>query len=158
MAVTTCCSEETSVTVEYLQQIHDRHEEWLIEKSVNIPPRFALSTSILLFSWTLFTVIREGVAIYYGNFGFPAKEIALKKSNPDILVLSNNPEIPIVKSGNGDDPSIPVITLLSEMLLKQSWCPNWHEAKRHQLNQNTWIRISSIQLCWLPWNHVTWNS
>jgi len=31
-------SEETSVTLEYLQQIHDRHEEWLIQKSVNIPP------------------------------------------------------------------------------------------------------------------------
>lgn len=34
-------SEETAVTLEYLQQIHRRHEEWLIEKSVNIPPSLA---------------------------------------------------------------------------------------------------------------------
>lgn len=29
--------EETGVTLEYLRQIHERHEEWLVEKSINIP-------------------------------------------------------------------------------------------------------------------------
>ena len=33
-------SEEDSVTLDYLKQIHDRHEEWLIEKTVNIPDRY----------------------------------------------------------------------------------------------------------------------
>lgn len=34
-------SEETGVTLQYLQQIHARHEEWLVEKSVPIPPSLA---------------------------------------------------------------------------------------------------------------------
>ena len=34
-------SEETSFTLHYLQQINERHEEWLVKKSVSIPPSLA---------------------------------------------------------------------------------------------------------------------
>jgi len=34
-------SEEMGVTLEYLQQVHQRHEEWLVQKSVHIPRSLA---------------------------------------------------------------------------------------------------------------------
>lgn len=41
-------SEETSVTLQYLQQIHTRHEEWLMEKTVPIPDNLSKTPVLVI--------------------------------------------------------------------------------------------------------------